>query len=77
MWWAYGTQFNSPKAGRSSGERYTRYLQMRGFGKVNRKNYCDKARGAGQGESQVGKVVICGRLEGWSATKIPMMSPRG
>jgi hypothetical protein len=23
------------------------------------------------------KVVTCGRLEGWSATKIPMMSPRG
>jgi hypothetical protein len=36
----------------------------------------DETQWAGQIESQVGEEVTCGRLKGWSATKIPMMSPR-
>jgi hypothetical protein len=46
-------------------------------GLVCHKDPNDESQRAGQVESQVGEVVTCGRLEGWSATKIPMMSPRG
>jgi hypothetical protein len=52
------------------------YLWQAG-GLVSHKYPNDEPQRAGQVESQVGEVVTCGRLEGWSATKIPMMSPRG
>jgi hypothetical protein len=44
---------------------------------VSHKDPNDESQRAGQGESQVVEKVTCGRLEGWSATNIPMMSPRG
>jgi hypothetical protein len=39
--------------------------------------YGDEPRGASQVGSQVGEVVTCGRMEGWSGINIPNMSPRG
>jgi hypothetical protein len=44
---------------------------------VSHKNPYDEAQWASQVESQEGEVVTCGRLDGWSAKKIPMRSPRG